>query len=98
MNENFNPATQLIIGGGCGDKTILLTPEQYEIDKENPAFSKECGFNIEIVEKPKMIFSSNDIENESVIPQNEQTGKQCETTIPIQSCSGSEQQPTEFEC
>jgi len=97
LNETFNPATYQVSGLST-TKTILMTPEQYEIDKENPAFQADQGFNIEIVEKPEMFFSPNNIENEPELSQDSKTRGECEETIPLQLSIGSKQQPEEFEC
>jgi hypothetical protein len=64
LNDNFK-AEEISCSGLTTTKTLLMTSEQYEIDKENPAFNKDY-FNIEIVEKPENILSSNNI-NESVL-------------------------------
>jgi hypothetical protein len=64
LNDSFK-AENISCSGLTTTKTLLMTSEQYEIDKENPAFGKDY-FTIEIVEKPENILSLNNI-NEPVV-------------------------------
>jgi len=97
MNENFDPAN-IQVAGLSTTKTLLLTPEQYEVDKDTPAFQEDQGFKMEIVEKTEMFFSPTNIENEPELPKDGETENKCEAPIHVQSCSGSEQQPEELQC
>ena len=97
FTDNFNPEN-IQVAGLSTTKTLLMTTEQYEIDKNNPAFSPDCNFKIEIVEKPEMFFSPTNIENEPVLSQNNEASTEHKTSLSGELGIGSEQQPEEPKC
>jgi len=95
MNENFDPSV-LQVSGLSTTKTLLMTNEQYELDKDTPAFQPDQGFKMEIVEKTEMIFSPTNIENEPQLSQNGEAKNECEKPVYGELGTGSEQQPEEL--
>jgi hypothetical protein len=95
LTDNFNPAN-CHISGLSTTKTLLMTSEQFEMNGLNPAFSEDCNFKIEIVEKPEMFFSPNNIENEPDLPKDSETGCECQEAILSELGTGSEQQSKEL--
>ena len=97
FTDDFNPQN-IQVAGLSTTKTLLMTTEQYELDKDTPAFQPDQGFKMEIVEKPEMIFSPTTIENESFLPKDTEARGECKEAVSCELGTGSEQQPEELQC